>query len=437
MLGLTLVLSLPAAQAMAGDLLSVYRQAKQNDPVFRSAFHEYQASKEIIRQADADMSPSVNLDLVRADTRQRIISSDNTVFASGSSTFDNDNVTLSIVQPIFNWSIFKRYEQAQAKTDSAAARFDMARQDLVLRVAELYIDVLASQDVLTFSMAEQAAVERQLELVTARKDAGKARLTDLLDVKARFASVEASRIEAEYANDDALQALDESSGGNSGILETLGDNVTLSKPYPADVDAWVRLALASNPALKSKQHELEVARKEREIQRAGHYPTLDFEARKNRRDTDGSLFGGGSNVDTREYMIKLHVPIYAAGKVKSRVREANQLYLKVKQEIEAEKRAISRQVRSAYFGVISAMSKVNALGKSVEAQSLTLESKREGYRAGLYTNLAVLDAERDLYLAKKEYTQARYDYLLNSLRLKHAAGVLTESDLVFINQRLQ
>ena len=138
---------------MAGDLLSVYRQAKQNDPVFRSAFHEYQASKEIIRQADADMSPSVNLDLVRADTRQRIISSDNTVFASGSSTFDSDNVTLSIVQPIFNWSIFKRYEQAQAKTDSAAARFDMARQDLVLRVAELYIDVLASQDVLTFSMA--------------------------------------------------------------------------------------------------------------------------------------------------------------------------------------------------------------------------------------------------------------------------------------------
>jgi outer membrane protein len=182
-----------------------------------------------------------------------------------------------------------------------------------------------------------------------------------------------------------------------------------------------------------KRQEVQVALTEVKRQRAGHYPTVDLVGRFNNRDTDGSLFGGGSEVETTEVLLMAKMPLYQGGYVTSRTREAHELFQATKKELVREERAVERQVRRAYQGVLGSIRRVEALGKAVEAQELTLAAKHKGFKSGLLTSIAVLDAERDLYYIRIDFATARYDYLLNSLRLKQGAGILQEQDLATMN----
>jgi outer membrane protein len=356
--------------ASAEDLLTSYREALQNDPVYLAAGFENEALAEGVEQARSNLLPKVNLVYQDKETTQDIISSDNTVFASGETTFPTEDLTLTVSQTIYNWPTFVKFSQSKEQKKQADTVLIAASQDLILRVAELYFAVLASQDSLDLARAEKAAVARQLKLAESRLKMGLAPITDLHDAKARYADVLATEIEAETVLDDNLQALSVSTGRVFAQLAPMKNSIDLAKPDPQDVDYWITQASKSNPGIQNLEYAVIVAREEIRIQRGGHYPTLDLQVRANHNETDGTLFGGGSEVDTTDVMLNLTVPIYSGGFTSSKTREAAKRHQKLIQDLNQKKREVKREMRAAYFGMISSISRVEALAEAVKSQQL-------------------------------------------------------------------
>ena len=262
-------------------------------------------------------------------------------------------------------------------------------------------------------------------------------MTDLYDAEARFAASESREIEAQNALDDAYQALREHTNRTVAQLTAVRDQIPLVGPDPADPEQWIKTALSQNPTLLGKQQSLEVATQEVKRQKAGHMPTLDLVASRNRRNTDGSLLGGGSDVQTTDFLVRFKLPIYEGGSVNSRMRQAANAREQSLQEMEAARREVERGTRAAYLGVLSGIKKVQALKQAIISQEKTVEVKTAGLKAGMNTMLEVLDAQRDLYYARADYSKARYDYLLSTLKLKQSTGSLSVADLEEINRLMK
>jgi len=423
--------------AGAADLLEVFQLSVQQDPRLRAAIYQYEAAKESVPQAKASLFPDLSFSYNHLETRQDIKSSDNTVFGSGSTRFPTSSYGLVLKQPIFRFGDWQNLKQSHARVAQAVAEVTAARQDHILRLSQLYLGVLAAQDDLDYSISEKLAIERQLQSATRRRESGLATRTDEYDARARFSLAVSQEIEAQNRLDDAQQALMESTGQLIVDLDPLGATIPLLLPSPANVDQWVSESMSQNLAVEGRRQAVVVSEKEIKRQKAGHYPSLDLIARLDNRDTQGSLFGGGSEVETADVALQFNLPLFKGGGTRSRVRQANFEHLRALEELRLEQYLVTRESRSAYLGVISGVSRVGALADSVTAQQSALEVKRRGYQSGINTALHVLDAERDLYLIKRDHAQARYDYLVSTLRLKQAAGVLDEADLTDINNMLK
>lgn len=422
--------------AQAENLLEVYRKALSNDPQIRGAGFERAAADESVKEAYGRMLPQIGFEYSRSNTDQEVVS-ENPFQQDGEDDFPTTDYSLTLTQPLYNRALYTSYQQAKADIQRAEAEYTSKQQDLILRTAQAYLEVLAATDEVGFTGAEKTAVQKQLELVQVMISGGLARKTDLYDAEARFASVEADQISADSNLDDKLQALREMVGELSGDLDSLKAELELVPPQPRDPENWMDAAIKQNPRVLLQARTVEISRYEVTLQKAGHMPTLDLTARMNDRDTEGSLFGGGSEVESNEILLRLNIPIYQGGIVSSRTRRSHQLYQKSLEDLTEMQRAVQRAARAAYHGIISAISKVRALAKSVRSQELALQSRQQGYRSGLFTSLDVLDAERDVYEAKRDYARARYDYLLNSLSLKHSVGTLSEADLEGVNRWLE
>jgi len=423
--------------AFAEDLLGAYGLALKNDPRFIGARYERDASVEKLSQARAGLLPKLTAEGVYTQTRQNIISSDNTVYGQGTSTFPTTSYSLSLTQPLINFASWASLQRAKATAKGADLRLEVAKQDLMVRLAKSYLGALATRDNVEFIGAEELAVSRYHELVSGRFASGLTARTDLLDAKARLSDVKARKIAAESTMDDAFQALKEIAGQDLAKIAPLREELPLLSPDPDKIDAWIDATVKQSPALEMQRQAVEEARHEISRQQAGHYPYLNLEANYDRTKTEGTLFGGGSEVETASALVRLSVPLYEGGIVNSRTREARGLYQSAVQEEERQVRAAKKETRAAYLGVASSIERVRALRDAVEAQKLVLEAKKEGYRSGLYTIVAVLDAERDLYRARRDYAVARYDYIMNSLRLKKSVGTLSESDIASVNEWLE
>jgi outer membrane protein len=220
-------------------------------------------------------------------------------------------------------------------------------------------------------------------------------------------------------------------------VQSLRDDFPLEVPSPAAVEPWVESAADRNLILRARTEAVEVARLEVERQRAGHYPTINLLLSRNQKDAGSTLFGGGSNVVTTDTILRLTVPIFEGGMTSAVTEEAAHRYQKAQEDAELERRVVERATRAAFDGALNGVNLVQALKQSVVAQVSALEAKSEGYKAGLNTLLPVLDAQRDLYLARRDYAQSRYEYLISRLKLKQAAGTLSETDLVGIGAALK
>jgi outer membrane protein len=426
-----------ASSANAENLLDIYESSLSADPQLQAAIYDHTAGAEVVTQAWAGYRPTVTLDYDHITTTQDIISSDNALFQQGSTSFPTTTWTLTVTQPIFRYANFKRIGQAKEELQQADAELVQAQQDLMMRVSEAYLAALSAEDEVSFLRSEKAAAAKQVELAQGRENAAVGRAVDRYDAEARLASVEADAAAAEVAMRDAYEALYEMMGREPMSLSPLKGEIDLQYPMPADDKHWIDAAMQNNPALVVQRYAVNVAKTEIARQNGGHFPTVDAVLRKNNRLTQGTLFGGGSEVGTQEMMIRLSVPIYSGGSVSSKKREAVALYQSAEQELTRVLRESRRQSRDAYWGVVNAVKRIKALTKAVDAQQATLDLRRASYDSGLQTAISVLDAERDFYSAKRDLAQAKYDYLLNSLRLKAMVGILTRDDLSFVNGWLQ
>jgi outer membrane protein len=423
--------------ARGETLVEAYRLAHQNDAKYRAAQADSRASGTAINQARAGFLPSAKLDIDRLDTRQRILSSNNPIFGPGVTTFPTSRETLSITQPIFRKDVIERFAQAKAVVRQSELTLLAAEQDLLLRTAAAYLSVLAANDNLALAQAEREAVGKALELAREKLKMGTGTITSQYDAAARHAFAQAREIEAQNKLRDAKQGLREITDKMIEGFQSLREEFALETPDPADQARWVEAALEQNLSLRARREGVEVAHQEMQRQLAGHFPSLNLVFTQNRNDSGSTLFGGGSNVETSELMLRLSVPIYEGGLTNAVSAEAAHRYQKAREEHEQERRAVERATRAAYDGTLSGIGLVSALRQSVTAQEGALEAREYGYKSGLFPVLLVLDAQRDLYLARRDYAQSRYDYLLYRLRLKQAAGTLSETDLVSIGAALQ
>ncbi len=423
--------------AQAQSLLQAYELARDNDPRFRAAQAEFKAIGTLVDQARAGFLPAARLEFDRMETRQRIISSQNPIFGAGVTTFPTFTRTLSVTQPVFRKDVIERMGQAKAVVRQAEFTLLAAEQELLLRTTAAYLVLLAANDSVMLATAERESVGKALDLARERLRAGLGTITNQYDAQARYAVTQAREIEAQNRLRDARQAMREITGKVFDNVQSLRDDFSLESPQPAAVERWLETALAQNLGLNARRESMEVARQEIERQKAGHYPSLNLLLQNNRRDTGSTLFGGGSNVDTTELSLRLSVPLYEGGLTTAVTREAAHRYTKAQEELEAERRTVDRATRAYYEGVLAGVGLVAALKQSVVAQERSLESKEVSHKSGLITLLPVLDAQRDLYLARRDYAQSRYDYLINRLRLQQVTGTLSELDLATVNAALK
>ncbi len=423
--------------ARGETLLEAYKLALQSDPKYKGAQAEALAVGTAIDQAIAGFLPTIKLDLDSTDSRQRVLSSQNITFNAGLATYPTKNYTLSVNQPIFRKDVIERYGQAQSVVKQAGYTLLAAEQDLLLRTTAAYLVVLAATDNVALARTERETVGKVLEFASEKLSRGLGTITNKHDATARFAAAQAREIEAQHKLRDARQALREITGKLIDNMQALREEFPLEAPQPAAVEPWLESALEQNLLLRAKREAVEVAQQEIDRQRAGYFPSLSILATHNRRDAGSTLYGGGSDTETTDVTLRLSVPIFEGGLTTATTQEAAHRYQRSLEELEQERRTVERATRASFDATVSGVALVDALKHGVVAQQSALEAKAEGAKSGLYAVMPVLDATRDLYLVKRDYAQARYDYLYNRLRLKQAAGTLSEIDLVQIGAALQ
>lgn len=422
--------------AFASDLVASFELARQNDPIFREATHEKLAQDETLRVEWSRLLPQISGNLDWSMVRQNVRASDNTVVTAGEAEFRNTEFGARLTQPLLRLTEMTRVYQAKAETRKAAADLDAALQDLIYRVADAYFGVLAAEDELALRARERLALDRQRELAERRLDAGLGIAPDLYEAEARFALAEADEEIALFRLEDARQALAEITGVLEPDLRGLSPELPLATPEPPSPDPWVRQAMAANPTLEAARQAYAVAEREVSRQRSGHAPTVDLEAGYNSRDDGGSLFGGGSNVDTGDVAVRVRVPLFSGGGVVFATRRAIELKRKERQAMIRTQRETERQTRSAFQAVASSSRRVSALRKSVESQELALRGREKAVKSGLDTTINVLNAERELYADLRDYAEGRYQYVRSILRLEQSAGALGVEDVERVNSWL-
>ena len=429
-LALAVTLGLGPLPAAGEDLMEIYRLARDNDPTLRAAEAARLAADEVRPQARASaVLPTVNLDANLSETRQHESS-------SGNDSQPADSLSLTLTQPILHVDRLARLRQADSRIAQAEAEFQSARQSLMTRVAERYFDVLAAIDNLEFARAQKSAIARQLEQATKRFEVGLIAITDVHEAQASYDLASADEIVAHDALASAREALAEITGQFHETLASLRRELKLTSPEPTDADRWTTTALAQNLAILAAEQAVITAREEIEARRGGHYPTLDLTAAYNHSDNDGAL-SGFDRSETTTMALQFNLPLYTGGATQSQVREASQLYNQAREQLETARRAARRQARDAYRGVIAAISRVEALKQALVSTESALEATEAGFEVGTRTIVDVLNSQRDLHQARRDYARARYDYLLNTLRLKQAAGTIEEGDLETVNRWLQ
>lgn len=425
-----------ALNAQSADLLQVYRDAQRNDAQYAAARASRNAGLEKLPQGRAGLLPTLGL-----TANQTRTDFESTTRATGARTevdYSSNNWTLTLTQPLFRWQNWVGYQQGELAAANAEAQFLQASQDLIVRVAQAYFDVLLAQETLATAQAQKAATAEQLAAARRNFEVGTATITDTHEAQARYDLIVAQEIAAE--NDLAVkrQVLRILTGKEPEALKGLKDKVRIGRPQPDDPGQWVSFAESGNIGVQLAQTGYEIAGREVEKQRAGHYPTLDLVATHGKAGTGFSTGAvGGSDSKTSTIGLQLTVPIFAGGATASRDREAVSLQEKARADLDYARRQAALAARQAYLGVNAGLAQVKALEAGEVSSRLAVESNKLGYEVGVRINIDVLNAQSQLYDTRQKLAKARLDTLVAQLRLKSAAGNLSVDDLTAINALLE
>jgi outer membrane protein len=433
---LGVLLSVGSLSACGADLLEVYRKAQESDPTFSSAQYSYAAARQKLPQARASLLPVLNLN-----------GSDNKTKATatfGTTPVVNRQVnawtwTLQLTQPLVRFQSFYANTVAEMLVEQAHAQYVQAEQDLILRVTQAYFDVLVAQESIEVAQAQIRATEEQLALAKHGFDEGTNAITDYYEAKSR----------ADIARSQYVAGLNELEGKNAELekvmeqapktLAPLRPAAVISRPQPDNAAAWVEQARESNPAVLAPLAALGAAEAEVHKNRAEHMPTLDMVASYGNNYSSGSV-NTPTDFQTRSNSsvigVQLTVPIFAGGATNSRVKEALANQGKAVAELEVARRQAGADAKKAYSAIVTGLAQVEALESAVESSKSAVKGNQVGYKLGIHMNIDVLNAEQQLYTAQRDLIKARYDTLFQGLKLKEAAGVLSEADVDLINVML-
>ena len=399
---------LPAIMLFAGtssadDMMSTYQLAAKQDQQYQAAVSIYEAESAKLGKAKAGLLPFLGADAGTVRRNQQSSSTDNIQGIDGEADFNVDSWSVNFSQALFDAPIWQGYQQAKINVEKASLDLSSARQDLIYRVASVYGQALVAQENLRVSEAEKKALAEQLELDRERLNVGLGTVTNLYATESRYSLAETDVIEADFSLRDALAALRELTAQEPGELHVIAaDKPPLDPPSPNNLDYWVDSALKGNLDYLAVQRSVEIADREVARIKAGHYPTLDLVASHSNSDADGSLTGSSRTSEYTDIGLQLEIPLIQGWGVVSGTKEARALYQTALHEQEGVRRNVDRTSRSAYHAITSGISRLKALNKAVIAGNSTVEAKREGFKAGVNTNVEVLDAVRDLYGYKRD-----------------------------------
>lgn len=418
-----------AGTARAENIVDIYEIARLNDADFRAAEATLRASLEADPQARAALRPqidlSADLSYINTDDNAPGIEDD----------FTQAGLALSLSQSLFRRDLRVQLDQVDASVAQAKAEFEAADEALILRVSEAYFNVLAALDNLDFAEAEKEAIAQQLEQAQRRFEVGLIAITDVKEAQARYDLSVAEEIEAENLLATSRQALLVLTGTPFEELQRLADDAPLVPPNPEDKEKWVEIAQEQNLSLIAAKFAAEVARQGIEINRSDNYPTLDLVAQYAYQDASGGFNEGDSN--TASIGVQLNYPLYTSGARGSRIEQAQAQFHTAQELLEKQRRTTVQQARDAYLTVIAAISRVRALNQALESNQAAAEATQAGFEVGTRTAVDVLIALRSTYAAQRDYARARYDYILNTLSLYQAAGILAKEHLEAIARWLR
>jgi len=433
-LSLLLGALLYAAPAFSADLMQVYREALTNDQQYMAARAAAEAGREKGPQGLAGLLPTVSAtaNTVWNENKYNGTNLGNKVNASRD--FNSNAYNVNLTQPLFRWQNFMQYGQGKLQVVQAEANFAQASQDLILRVAQAYFDVLYAQESLKAVRANKEAIGQQLEQAKKSFEVGTVTITDSQEAQARFDLASAQEIKAESDLEVSRYSLRVIVGKDSGELNRLKPQAELKPPQPASMDKWVDAAVQDSFTVQAQQAAAEVAAKEVERMRAGHYPTIDVVANYGKNNSALSFVGNDSLETTaRNIGLQLNVPIFQGGYVNSKTREAVANRNAAEATLESAKRTAALYVQQSYLGVVNGLAQVRALDAALISSISALESNKLGLDVGVRIIIDVLNAEQQVYLTRRDLARARFDTLLSQLRLKAAVGSLGEADLEQIN----
>lgn len=429
-------------QARAADLWDIYQLAVKNDPTFQQAEANYEAQTENKAIARSGYLPQITLNGSRSRTESNgdqigIDSSGNIGLTNFNSTTYQTAWQIQLTQPIFNWAAWRSMDQADAQVAQAEANFQAARQDLILRTATAYFNVLNARDTLAADHASKEALGKQLEQAKEKYEVGMSAITDVQEAQAAYDQSVADELTAQQqviTDEEQLRAITGEAVGD--LVEPVAD-MPLRNPDPATAQQWVDQALKQNPNLLAAQSAADAADANVGIQRSGNYPTLNAIAQHTKTDNTGNNVFDLSHTKGNFLELQLSMPLFSGGGTWAKVTQAQRQYDAAMDNVKLVTRQTEQQARTAYLGVISGISQVQALRQSVKSNETSMDATETGMQVGTRTIVDVLTARQNLLKAQTSFANTRYNYLKSVLQLKQSAGILTEDDVKQMNSMLQ
>lgn len=430
---LALALGLSWASALqAADLVTVYQHALDYDSELAAARATYQAQEEVVNEARSGLLPQVG---AGASLSRNKRDSD----LAGDNTYNSFGYSIELTQPLFRADTWYRYQGSKFASRQAAAQYVLEEQNLILRTADAYFSVLRAEENLATTKAAEEAFERQWEQAKQRFDVGLIAITEVLEAQALYDSAKVQRIAAEGDLAVALESLERLTGQSYPNLGKLREDFPVVHPEPNSPDEWVDTALQQNLEIQSATFAVDVAQQQLRTNRSLHYPTLDAFASYSDVDISGSSRSAAFNASSQnEFSIglQLNVPLYTGGGTQAGVRRARFEVERAEQTLTTVRRNTTLNIRSLMRTLNTNIESIQARKQAIRSAESALEATRAGYQVGTRNIVEVLDAERLYYETLRDYANSRFDYVLNSLRLKQTAGILNPGDLEQLNRWL-
>ena len=418
------------------NLEEIYELALKNDPLLKAAEATYRAGKENKAQGRAGLLPTLSISGSSNWNEYRVL--DQII-----DQYNSNNYSGRLSQPVFRMDKWFQFKRGKSLSDSAQAEFGYQQQETMIRVASAYFNVLNSIDSLNAARAEEKAIGKQKDLAKKRFEVGLAAITEIQETQAAYDLTVVSRISREAQLDSAKETLNSIVGKEITLLSPLKENFEISLPDPLDRESWVTLGLKNNLQLKSAKFQREAAKHSARAATSNHLPQIDIVGRVTKSTSKQGKFGGfiqnplfGVEQDTRQYAIQFNLPLYAGGSISSARRQAFANYDRAKEQTIYTERSIIRDVRSNHFGVQTQVANVTARKQALASAESALEATQIGYEVGSRNTVDLLDSQKRLFQAQRDYASSRYEYIIAMLRLKASVGSLNPGDLISISNRM-